>query len=139
MVALCEPGKSFALYVPGAEGGEAALVRRDPAQRRRISAISARLRAARREAAAWQPGLAHPFGLSAEAGNAGAVLDALEPRHRFQRGKRRYALGLHRALSAGRHARDASEAAPARRIRDPLFSRFSAAGKTIPRAHGGGT
>src|SRR6202158_2455133 len=139
MAALCEPGKPFALYVPGAEGGEAALFRRDSAQCRRVSAISPRLRAARREATVGQSGLAHPFGPSAEAGNAGPVLDAVEPRHRFQREKRRCARGIHRALWAGCHARDASETASARRIRDPLFSRFRAAGKKIPRADGCGT
>ena len=47
MAALCEPGVAFAVHVSRAEGGEAPLLRRDPAQRRRLSAISRRLSSAR--------------------------------------------------------------------------------------------
>ena len=43
MAALCQPGIAVAVHVSRAEGGEAALFRRDPAQCRRISAIPRRL------------------------------------------------------------------------------------------------
>ena len=43
MAALREPGVALAVHVSRAEGGEAALLRRDPAQRRRVSAIPRRL------------------------------------------------------------------------------------------------
>ena len=52
MAALREPGVAFAVHVPRAEGGEAPLLRRDPAQCRRLSAIPRRLSAPGREAAA---------------------------------------------------------------------------------------
>ena len=47
MAALRQPGKPVAVHVSRAEGGEAALLRRHPAPRRRISAISRRLSAGR--------------------------------------------------------------------------------------------
>ena len=46
--------------------GEAALLRRHPAPRRRLSAVPRRLRAAGRQAAPRQSGLAHPFRQAAE-------------------------------------------------------------------------
>ena len=54
--------------------GEAALLRRHPAPRRRLSAVPRRLRAAGRQAAAGQSGLAHPFRQSAEGRHADLVL-----------------------------------------------------------------
>src|SRR5262249_17506638 len=106
--------KPFALYVSRAEGGEAALFRRHPEKCRRISAVLAGLRAAGRETAPRQSGLAHSFRRAAEGGNADHILDVACARFFIKRGKRRYALGLYRPLSAGGDARDASEASPAR-------------------------
>ena len=52
----------------------------------------------------------------------------------IERRERRDAVGLHRPLSAGRDAADASEARCAGRLRDPLFPRLRAAAQEIPRA-----
>ena len=52
MAALRQPGKPVAVHVSRAEVGEAALLRRHPAPRRRLPAIPRRLRAAGRQAAA---------------------------------------------------------------------------------------
>ena len=46
VAALCLAGIAVAVHVPRAEGGEAAVLRRDPAQRRRLSAVPRRLSAA---------------------------------------------------------------------------------------------
>ena len=53
MAALCVAGKPVAVHVSRAEGGEAALFRRDPAPRRRISAVPRRLSAAGRRSSGW--------------------------------------------------------------------------------------
>ena len=76
MAALCQPGEPVAVHVSRAEGGEAALLRRHPAPRRRVSAIPRRLSAPGRQAAARQSGLAHPFRRAAEGRHAGAVRHA---------------------------------------------------------------
>ena len=55
-----------AVHVSRAEGGQAALFRRHPAHRRRVSAVPRRLSAPGRAAAAGQSGLAHPFRRSAQ-------------------------------------------------------------------------
>ena len=47
MAALRQPGVAVAVHVSRAEGGEAALLRRDPAQRRRLSAVPRRLSSGR--------------------------------------------------------------------------------------------
>ena len=58
-------GIAVAVHVSRAEGGEAALFRCDPAQRRRVFAVPRRLPAPGRQAAARQSGLAYPFRQSA--------------------------------------------------------------------------
>ncbi len=70
MAALCVAGIAVAVHVSRAEGGEAAVFRRDPAQRRRVFPVSRRLSAPGRQAAARQSGLAHPFRQSAAARHA---------------------------------------------------------------------
>src|SRR6185312_16000206 len=111
---------ALALHVPRAEGGEAPALRRDPAERRRVSAIHRRLRAAGYEAASRQSGLAHPFRQAAEDRDAGLVSDAAHARLVVECRERGDTLGLHWPLPAGRHAQDTPQAERARRIRDPL-------------------
>src|SRR5436190_445595 len=108
MVALCEPGIALALYVSRAEGGEAALFRCDPTQCRRLSAIPRRLSAPGRQAAALQSCLAYSRRQSADRGYADFVQYAADAGVVIECGKCRDAVGLHRPLSAGRHAADAS-------------------------------
>ena len=83
---------------------------------------------------ARQSGVAYPCRRAAQGGRADLVYDAAQSRLGLQRGERRHAVGIHRTLLAGRDAAVASEAAAARRIRDPLFPRLRAAGEKIPRA-----
>ena len=121
-------------HVPRAEGGQAPVLRRHPAHRRRISAIPRRLSAAGRQAAAVEPGLAYPFRQSAEGRHAGHVFDAADAGLLVQCRKRRNFVGLHRPLSARGDAADASEAQCAGGIRHSLFPRLRAAGEKIPPA-----
>ena len=134
MAALRQPGIAVAVHVSRAEGGEAALLRRDPAPRRRVPAVPRRLSAPGRQAAAVESGLAHPFRQSAEARHADHVLDAADAGVVVERRECRDAVGLHRPLPAGRDAADASEARRAGRLRDPLFPRLRAADEEVPRA-----
>ena len=101
-------GIAVAVHVSRAEGGEAALLRRDPAPRRRVSAVPRRLSAPGRQAAARQPGVAHPFGRAAAARHADHVHDAADAGVVLECRERRDAVGLHRPLPAGRDAADAS-------------------------------
>ena len=128
------PGKPVAVHVSRAEGGQAALFRCHPAQRRRVPSVPRRLSAAGPAAAAVESGLAHPCRRSAEDRHAGHVRDAADAGVVVECRERRDAVGLHRPLPAGRDAADASEAQRAGRIRHPLFPRLRAAGKEIPRA-----
>ena len=89
------------------------------------------------EGAALQSGVAHPRRRAAQGRQPGAVHDAALARHRIECGERRDAVGVHRPLPAGRDAADASASRRARRLRHPLFPRFRAAGKKIPRAERG--
>ena len=54
MADLRQPGEPVAVHVPEADGGQAALFRRDPAHRRRLSRLSRRLSAPGMEGAARQ-------------------------------------------------------------------------------------
>src|SRR2546421_10718226 len=110
MAALREPGVALAVYVSESEVGEAPLLRRDPAPRRRVSAFPRGLPAPGWQAAAPQSGVAHPFGQPAAAGHADHVPAAVDAGLLLERRERRDAVGLHRPLSAGRDAADASEA-----------------------------
>ena len=131
------PGEPVAVHVSRAEVGEAALLRRHPAPRRRLPAVPRRLRAAGRQAAPVQSGLAHPFRQAAEGRHADLVHDAADAGVVVERRERRDAVGLHRPLPARRDAADASEAQRRGRLRHPLFPRLRAAGKEIPRAERG--
>ncbi len=64
------PREPVAVHVPEAEGGQAALLRRDPAHGRRVSAVPRRLSAPGREGKARQRGVAHPCGRAAGGGAA---------------------------------------------------------------------
>ena len=131
------PGEPVIVHVSRAEGGQAALLRRHPAHRRRVSAAPRRLSAAGAEAAIVESGLAHPPGPSAQRGHAGDVHDAAHAGVLIQCRERRDAVGLHRPLQAGRDGADASEAATPSRIRHPLFPRLRAADQEVPRAERG--
>ena len=74
---------------------------------------------------------------AADGRQSGDVRDAAFAGHRVERGECRDPLGLHRPLSAGRDAADASASRGAGRLRHPLFPRFRAAGEKIPRAERG--
>ncbi len=124
MAALREPGVALAVHVPESEVGEAAVLRRDSARGRRLSAIPRRLSAPGREAAAVQSGVAHPFGTSPEGGHAGDVPASAHAGVVVERRECRDAVGLHRPLPARRHAADASEARRDGRLRDQLLSRL---------------
>ena len=138
VAALRQPGEPFAVHVSRAEVGEAALFRRHPAPRRRVSAISRRLCPAGRQAAACQSGLAHPWRRAAASRPPGDFRHAVVAGHGVERRKRRHAVGLHRPLPAGRDQGDASASCRARRLRHPLLPRFRAASEKIPRAGRGG-
>ena len=73
MADLREPGEPVAVHVPEADGGQAALFRRHPAHRRRLSRLPRRLSAPGMEGAARQSGLAHPFRRAAGARDARAT------------------------------------------------------------------
>ena len=81
-----------------------------PRTRRRISAVPRRLSAAGRQAAAVESGLAHPRRQSAASRHADLVHDAADAGVVVECGECRDAVGLHRPLSAGRDAADASQA-----------------------------
>src|SRR5215210_8737290 len=102
MAALCEPRIALAFHVPRAESGEAALFRRHPASRRRVSAVSRSLSAAGFEAAADQSGVAYPCRKSAAAGSHYPILDAADLGVLIQCLKRRDAVGFHQGLPPGR-------------------------------------
>src|SRR4051794_38769849 len=106
MAALRLAGITVALYVSRAEGGEAALLRRDPAHRRRVPTIARRLPTAGPAQEAVQSGLAHPRRHPAASRDAGDVLDAADFGVVVERGKRRHLMGFHRPLPAGRDAAD---------------------------------
>ena len=59
---------------------------------------------------------------------------AAQPGVVVERGERRDAVGLHRPLSSGRDAADASGARPAGRLCHPLLSRLREADEDIPRS-----
>src|SRR5258708_4110042 len=110
MAALRLAGIAVAVHVPRAEGGQAAVFRRDPAQCRRLPAIPRRLSAAGCEAAAAKPGLACPCRPSAEGRYARHVPVAADTGVVVERGECRDLVGFYRALSPGRDAADPSEA-----------------------------
>src|SRR6185295_1379945 len=134
MAALRLAGIVVAVHVPRAEGGEAAALRRDPAQCRRLPAIPRRLSAAGREAATGQSGLAYSRRPSAGGRDAGHVPTAADTGVVVERGECRNLVGFYRALSSGRDAHDASEARRHGRLRHQLLSRLRGADQKIPRA-----
>src|SRR5712672_2295861 len=134
MAALCVAGIAVAVHVPRAEVGEAFVLRRDPAQRRRLPAISRRIFAAGSEAAVGQPGLAHPRRTSAGSGHARDVPAVADFGVVVERGERRDLVGFYRALPSRRHAADPSEAGCDDRLRHQLLSRLRGADQEIPRA-----
>ena len=73
-------------------------------------------------------------GNAAEARHAGHVPAAADPRVVVECRECRNAVGLHRALPAGRDAADAPEARRAGRLCDQLLSRFRGADEDVPRA-----
>ena len=134
MAALRLAGIAVAVHVPRAEVGEAAVFRRDPAQRRRLPAIPRWLFAAGWPAAAAESGLAHPFRHAAEGRHAGHVPAVADAGVVVECGERRNALGFYWPLSSGRHAADPSEARRDGRLRHQLLSRLRGADEKIPRA-----
>ena len=112
MAALRQPGEPVAVHVSRAEGGEAALLRRHPASRRRVPAIARRLSAAGPEGAAVKSGLAHSRRRAAQGRQSGELRHAHLAGHRVERGERRDAVGLHRPLPAGRDARRRIRSSP---------------------------
>src|SRR5262249_16648358 len=109
MAAIRVAGVALAVHVSRAQGRQASLLRRHPAYRRRIPAVSGGLRTAGPDAASLQPGLPYPFGPPAGAGHADLVLDVADAGRVLERGERRDLVGLHRPLSSRRDAADASE------------------------------
>src|SRR5439155_24132543 len=99
MAALCVAGVALAVYVSRAEGGQAPLLRRDPAPCRRIPAVPGGLSAAGPKAAARKPGLAHPFRRAAQGRYADHVRDAADAGVILECGERRDTVGLHPPLS----------------------------------------
>src|SRR6266851_5871390 len=101
MAALCVAGIAVAVHVPQAEVGEAFILRRDPAQRRRLPAISRRVSAAGSEAAVGQSGLAHPRRISAGSRYARDVPAVADLGVVVERRECRDLVGFYRALSSG--------------------------------------
>src|SRR5215470_18003511 len=99
MAALRLAGIAVAVRVSRAEVGQAAVLRRDPAQCRRLPAIPGRFYAAGCEAAARQSGLAYPFRQGAEAAHAGGVPASADAGVVLECRERRDAVGFHRPLS----------------------------------------
>src|SRR5216683_629671 len=134
MAALCVTGIAVAVHVPRAEVGEAFVLRRDPAQRRRLPAISRRVFAAGSEAAVGQSGLAHPRRTSAGGRHAGDVPTVADFGVVVERGECRDLVGFYRTLSSRRHAANSSEAGCDGWLRHQLLSRLRGADQEIPRA-----
>ena len=86
------------------------------------------------QAAARQSGLAHPFRQAAQGRHARHLPAAADAGVVVERGERRDAVGLHRPLSPGRDAADASKARRDGRLRHQLLSRLRRADQEIPRA-----
>ena len=95
--------ESLALFMFRAESRQAALFRRHPASRRRVSAISRSLRTAGAEGAAGESGLAHPWRRAAEGRQSGDLRHAAVAGDRIERRECRDAVGLHRPLPARRY------------------------------------
>ena len=96
---LCLARKPVAVHVPEAEGGQAAVLRRDPARGRRVSAVPRRLSAPGRQGQARQRGLAHPCGRSAGRRPADHVRAAAQPRGRVERRTTRTCCGASSAAT----------------------------------------
>src|SRR5260370_7795024 len=100
MAALCVAGIAVAVHVPRAEVGEAFVLRRDPAPRRRLPAIPRRVSAAGSEAAVGQSGLAHPRRTSARSRHARDVPAIAALGLAVQRGECPPLARFYRALSS---------------------------------------
>src|ERR1700681_29624 len=134
MAALCVAEIAVAVHVPRAEVGQAAVLRRDPAQRRRLPAIPRRLFTAGCKAAVGQSGLAYSRRPSARGRHAGYVPVAADAGVIIERGERRDPVGFYRPLSSRRHAADSPETRRDGRLRHQLLSRLRGADQKIPRA-----
>ncbi|MGY3463976.1 hypothetical protein ACVW0I_000847 [Bradyrhizobium sp. LM6.11] len=115
------------------KAGQAAVFRRHPAQRRRLSAVHRRLRQAGRQAAARQSGLACPQWQPAEVRYARHVPALADAGVVVERGECRDAVGFYRPLSSGRVAADASQARCDGRLCHQLLSRLRGADEDVPR------
>src|SRR4051812_16558607 len=104
MVALCLAGIVVAVHVSRAESGKAIILRRDPAQCRRLPAIPRSVSTAGCQAAARQPGLAYPCRASAQSRHARDLPIAVDFGVVVERGKCRNIMGLHRALPSRGYA-----------------------------------
>src|SRR4051812_28585928 len=122
MAALCAPGIAVAVHVPRAEVREAAVLRRDPAQCRRLPAVSRRLSPPGCTPTTRQSGLAHPCGPPTEGRHACHLPALAYAGVVLKRGKCRNTVGVHWALSAGRDAANASQAGCDGRLRYQLLS-----------------
>src|SRR5690242_17749527 len=111
-----------AVHVSRAEGGKAPLLRRDPAQCRRLPAIPRRLSASGCAPAIAEPGMAYPFRPAAQGGHARDLPAAAHAGVIVECGECRDALGLHRPLSPRRNAAVASEAGRYGGLRHQLLS-----------------
>src|SRR5215475_12353872 len=98
MAALRLAGIAVAVHVSRAEGGEAALLRCDPAQCRRLPAIPGRFCPPGCAAAACQSGVARPFRPAAEGRYARYLSTFADAGVVVECGERRNALGFHRPL-----------------------------------------
>src|SRR5580700_3507251 len=108
MAALRQPREPIAPHVSRTEGGEATLLRRYSALRRRVPAISRRLRTAGRQGATEQSGLAYSQRRSAQCRQSGAVRDVAVTGHGLECGECRYVVGFYWPLPAGRDQTDPS-------------------------------
>ena len=113
--------------------------RRLPDLPQQVSRAGAEGRRQRADAAARQPGLAHPCRQAAGAG-AGrpAVQHPAQPRRRGEHRGQGDPVGLHLALCAQGEPRAQSVPRPAGRLRDQLFPRLREADAALPRADGPG-
>ena len=126
------------VHVQQAARGQAPVLRRDPAARRRVYRLPRPLCRPGREAAARQPGLAHPCrqpaGAGAGRGREPDLRDAAQPRRGGQHRGSGGAVGLHPPLRAADRAGDPSGPRPAGGPRADVLLGLRAARQDLPGA-----
>ncbi len=124
--------QSLSLFMyPEAEGGQAAVLRRDPEDGRRVSGLSHQVPAGGAEGEAGEPGLAHPRRASARGRAADQLRAAAEPGVGVERRGQGDAVGLHPQVRGRRDAAGAPDPRSSGRLRARLLPRLRQAGEDL--------